>query len=105
MGTLRRRSARGTESAPARRVGSLRPPMRTHPGPREDRLRLTRATKTNLSPIFALYPDPSGIARGALEAGRDDRPFGELTDDQGTVHRLSRVSDPDAVETIRRSLA
>src|SRR2546421_10075413 len=27
MGTLRRRSARGTESAPARRVGSLRPPM------------------------------------------------------------------------------
>ena len=85
--------------------GTIRPHERTHPGPREDRLRLTRATRTNLSPIFALYPDPSGAAREALEAGRDDRPFGELTDEQGTVHRLSRVSDRDAVATVQRSLA
>src|SRR6516225_8769908 len=28
----------------------IRPHERTHPGPREDRLRLTRATRTNLSP-------------------------------------------------------
>src|SRR5207248_1972276 len=32
-------------------------------------------------------------------------PFGELTDAQGTVHRLSRVSDRDAVATVQRSLA
>jgi uncharacterized protein (DUF1015 family) len=33
--------------------GRIRPHERTHPGPKEDRLRLTRATHANLSPIFA----------------------------------------------------
>src|SRR5512133_703654 len=36
--------------------GLVRPHERTHPGPREDRLRLTRATRHNLSAIFALHP-------------------------------------------------
>ena len=38
--------------------GRIRPHERTHPGPKEDRLRLTRATRANLSPIFSLYSDP-----------------------------------------------
>ena len=38
--------------------GAIRPHERTHPGPKEDRLRLTRATRANLSPIFCLYSDP-----------------------------------------------
>ena len=38
--------------------GRIRPHERTHPGPKEDRLRLTRATKSNLSPIFSLYSYP-----------------------------------------------
>src|SRR3954464_6417932 len=48
--------------------GRIRPHERTHPGPREDRLRLTRATKANLSPIFSLYSDPEGAAWGAVTA-------------------------------------
>src|SRR5439155_12439199 len=39
--------------------GRIRPHERTHPGPKEDRLRLTRATRANLSPIFCLHPGPS----------------------------------------------
>ena len=42
--------------------GRIRPHERTHPGPKEDRLRLTRATKANLSPIFSLYDDPTDAA-------------------------------------------
>src|SRR5438046_2738171 len=42
--------------------GRIRPHERTHPGPKEDRLRLTRATRANLSPIFSLFPDTSGTA-------------------------------------------
>src|SRR5215211_9240266 len=34
--------------------GLIRPHERTQPGPKEDRLRLTRATRHNLSPIFSL---------------------------------------------------
>ena len=47
--------------------GRIRPHERTHPGPKEDRLRLTRATRANLSPIFALYADPGTAAWNALE--------------------------------------
>ena len=35
--------------------GRIRPHERTQPGPKEDRLRLTRATRANLSPIFSLF--------------------------------------------------
>jgi uncharacterized protein (DUF1015 family) len=31
--------------------------------------------------------------------------FGELTDDEGTTHRLWRVADPDAIATVQRALA
>ena len=50
-------------------AGRIRPHERTHPGPREDRLRLTRATQANLSPIFSLFSDPDGAAQRALAAG------------------------------------
>ena len=53
--------------------GRIRPHERTHPGPKEDRLRLTRATQANLSPIFSLYGDPAGAAWGALGPARRER--------------------------------
>ncbi|MGH2868960.1 MAG: DUF1015 domain-containing protein [Solirubrobacteraceae bacterium] len=82
--------------------GRIRPHERTHPGPKEDRLRLTRATHTNLSPIFALYSDPAGAAATAL-AGAE--PWAQTTDDDGTANRLGRVSDPAAIEAAIRALA
>ena len=81
--------------------GRIRPHERTHPGPKEDRLRLTRATKANLSPIFSLYDDPSGATAAVLQAAE---PFGEQTDDDGTVNRLGRVSDPAAIEAFQAAL-
>jgi len=86
-------------------AGRIRPHERTHPGPREDRLRLTRATKANLSPIFSLYADPAGAAWSAVEPATAQPPFGELTDDEGTTHRLWRVTDPGAIATVQRTLA
>ena len=61
---LPRARARGTYGA-----GRIRPHERTHPGPSEDRLRLTRATQANLSPIFSLFSDPGGAAQRALAPG------------------------------------
>jgi uncharacterized protein (DUF1015 family) len=81
--------------------GRIRPHERTHPGPKEDRLRLTRATKANLSPIFSLYDDPTGATAAVLDAAE---PFGEQTDDDGTVNRLGRVSDPAAIEAFQEAL-
>src|SRR3954469_10461955 len=84
--------------------GRIRPHERTHPGPREDRLRLTRATQANLSPIFSLYSDPEGVAWGAVQDATEQPPFGELTDDEGTTNRLWRVADPDAIATVQAAL-
>ena len=81
--------------------GRIRPHERTHPGPKEDRLRLTRATRANLSPIFSLYDDPGNAAWSAVEPHLDGEPWGEVTDEDGTVHRLWRVDDADAIETFR----
>mgnify|MGYP001092158881 CR=1 FL=1 len=86
--------------------GRIRPHERTHPGPKEDRLRLTRATRANLSPIFSLFSDPGGDAWGALEpAPRAQEPFGALTDEDGTRHTLWRVGDAGAIAAVERALA
>ena len=84
--------------------GRIRPHERTHPGPREDRLRLTRATKANLSPIFSLYSDPQGVAWRAVQSAIDEPPFGEVTDEQGTRNRLWRVADAGAIATVQDAL-
>ena len=84
--------------------GRIRPHERTHPGPREDRLRLTRATQANLSPIFSLYSDPTGAAWGAVQAATEAPPFGEATDDAGTRNRLWRIADADAIGTVQTAL-
>lgn len=81
--------------------GRVRPHERTHPGPKEDRLRLTRATRANLSPIFSLYSDPAQAAWQALSPTTDGAPWGEVTDADGTVHRLWRVSDPEAIAAVQ----
>jgi len=80
--------------------GKVRPHERTHAGPKEDRLRLTRATATNLSPIFALYSDPRGIASGALAAGSTGQPWGEATGYDGAFTRIWRIADPDVVAAV-----
>jgi uncharacterized protein (DUF1015 family) len=85
--------------------GRIRPHERTHPGPKEDRLKLTRATKANLSPIFSLYSDADGTARATLRAATETEPWDRTTDDDGTVNRLWRVTDPSAIEALTASLS
>ena len=86
--------------------GRIRPHERTHPGPKEDRLRLTRATRANLSPIFALFPDADGRAWKALEGTVEGHPpFDALIDADGTEHTLWRVGAADAAREIQAALA
>jgi uncharacterized protein (DUF1015 family) len=83
--------------------GRIRPHERTHPGPKEDRLRLTRATRTNLSPIFSLFSDPAGAAWAALAPATRQPPWGLSTDADGTATRLWRVDDGDAIAAVREA--
>jgi uncharacterized protein (DUF1015 family) len=83
--------------------GRVRPHERTHPGPKEDRLRLTRAARANISPIFSLYSDPTRIAWAALEPLTEQPSWGEVTDAEGTTHSLWRVTDPQAIAAVQEA--
>ena len=86
-------------------AGRIRPHERTHPGPKEDRLRLTRATRANLSPIFSLFSDPAGSAWGALAGAVSGvAPWAETTDPDGTRNRIWRVGDEAAITTVTGTL-
>src|ERR1700684_974419 len=82
-------------------AGRVRPHERTHPGPKEDRLRLTRATRANVSPIFSLYSDPHAAAWSALAPFTSGAPWGEVTDADDTVHRIWRVADDQAIAAVQ----
>jgi uncharacterized protein (DUF1015 family) len=82
--------------------GRIRPHERTQPGPKQDRLRLTEATRHNLSPIFSLYP---GDGWSGVEPALTGDPWGEATDDDGTVTRVWRVADPAIHAAVASALA
>ena len=86
-------------------AGRIRPHERTHPGPKEDRLRLTRATRANLSPIFSLFPDPNGAAGAALDRAMAGEPFGMASDADGTGNSLWRIGEPELIAELQGAVA
>jgi uncharacterized protein (DUF1015 family) len=78
------------------------PHERTLSGPKEDRLKLFRATQTNLSPGFMLYRDPENELRSPLGVARV---VSEFETPDGIKHVLAKVSDPDAVRAITQKIA
>lgn len=81
--------------------GRIRPHERTQPGPRQDRLDLTRATRHNLSPIFSLSTND---AWPHVEPATRVAPWAEVTDRDGTVHRLWQIRDPQIHNAVHDEL-
>ena len=104
-GAQRRRGLLRARARGGLRRRGIRPHERTHPGPKEDRLSLTRATRANLSPIFSLFGDADNAAGAALEAVTAGEPFASAADHEGTRNTLWRVADPEAISTLQGALA
>ncbi|MEX2458433.1 MAG: DUF1015 domain-containing protein [Actinomycetota bacterium] len=64
------------------------PHERTMPGPIDDRLRLIRQARANLSPVYAVLRGPCPPQRAVIERAGARRPDLEATDPSGVVHRL-----------------
>ncbi len=77
------------------------PHERTLSGPKEDRLKLFRATKTNLSPGFMLYRDPRLTLDAPLESGHV---ISEFSTEDGIHHALAKVTSRDAIETVVKTI-
>ncbi len=85
-------------------AGRIRAHERTHPGPKEDRLRLTRATRANLSPVFSLFTDPDGATQAIVEGLASGEPWARARDDEGTDNTLWRIADPTAISALADAL-
>ena len=86
-----------------RRPARSSPTSAPCPGPKQDRLDLTRATRHNLSPIFSLSTEDAWpLVEPALDR---DEPWGEATDEGGTVNRVWRVGDPAIHAAVTELLA
>jgi uncharacterized protein (DUF1015 family) len=93
----------GALEAVAPGEGDVLPHEETQHKIRDDRLRLLRACRADLSPIWGL-----SLAEGLSElcTGTPGAPVARCTDDQGVHHRLWRLSQPaviDAIATTVRS--
>src|SRR3954470_23823812 len=76
-------------------AGGVLPHERTTPKASTDRLDLTRATRTNLSPVWGL-----SLARGLTELLREPaEPLGSVQDG-GVLHSVECVRDPERVAAI-----
>jgi uncharacterized protein (DUF1015 family) len=78
------------------------PHERTLSGPKEDRLKLFRATRTNLSPGFMLYRDARAELDAPLEAAEA---LTEFTTPDGVRHALAKVRDRAAIRAIVKGIA
>ncbi|MFM9059100.1 MAG: DUF1015 family protein, partial [Planctomycetaceae bacterium] len=79
-------------------TGNIHPHEETMSGPKQDRLRLTRACRANLSQVFGLYPDPAGEVQALLDGAVAGQPPVEATDHLGVRSRMWPLAD-EAVAT------
>lgn len=80
--------------------GNIYPHEETLPGPKQDRLLLTRATKTNLSQIFGLYPDPQSQVQELLEEATAGQTPLEAVDHLGVIHRMWPVTKMETIAKV-----
>jgi uncharacterized protein (DUF1015 family) len=86
-------------------TGRIFPHEETMSGPKEDRVKLMRATGMNLSPIFGLYPDEANDVFGRIENQiRRTLPL-EAKDHLGVVSRLWPVTDERALGSVVSGMA
>ncbi len=92
-------------------AGTIHPHEQTFSGPKEDRLKLMRATHANLSPVFGLYDDPANDVTDLLfEAVTNQKPTAsaDLPSQDGKSLILSElwaVTDPAVIHEVARLMA
>lgn len=81
--------------------GGVLPHERTTPKDKTDRLDLTRATASNLSCVWGL-----SLGTGLTEVLRSSgEPVGEIIDEDGVVHSVERVDEPERIEAISEAIS
>lgn len=80
--------------------GLVRPHEKTFQSVKAERLGLMSACRANLSPVFALYSDPTLAVDERLRSARETEPVVHFRDHVGMLHRMWRVTAPQALREI-----
>ncbi|MCX5778501.1 MAG: DUF1015 domain-containing protein [Elusimicrobia bacterium] len=85
--------------------GAVKPHERTLSKPKEDRLKLIRSVRANLSPIFGLFHDKNlavvNLCARLAKTVCDAR----AKDEEGTIHKVWKVTDPRTIAVVVKTLA
>jgi uncharacterized protein (DUF1015 family) len=83
--------------------GEVVPHEHTMAGPVEDRLRLARATATNLSSIYSVFQGPNRGLADWLDAQTAREPDSAMKDEDGVEHRMWEApADPEVARMLER---
>ena len=85
--------------------GVVLPHENTMPGPKRDRLLLTRSVRANLEPLFFLYEDRDAKLDSVLEQARAGVALARARGPDGTELTLCAVEAPEAAGQVRSFLA
>ena len=80
------------------------PHERTHAQPLADRTSLTQAVVANLSPVFALFEDPSGDTRRLMAEVEQGAPRMAITTDESERHEVWSLRDADRLRRLAGDL-
>ena len=70
--------------------------------PKEDRLRLLKNVKANLSPIFVLFSDQKRIIQRVYQQHiQDKKPFIDIVDKEKIVHKVWRLDDKAILDKLQ----
>ena len=83
-------------------TGNILPHEFTMSGPKEDRLKLTKACKANFSQIFMVYSDPEKQIENAVDLS--GTPFIDVTDDNGVRNTVWKIEDEKTIALIEKVL-
>ena len=103
--TRRREGVLGIVRVESFDSGCIRPHERTFASPKEDRMRLLRACRTNLSPIFGLLAQPPSAIDPARAAAAQRAPDVQVCDDTGVEHRLWLLTDAAVTGALSAAIA
>lgn len=102
--TYERRAVIGRVKLEPLERGIIRPHEYTMTGPKEDRLALLRATRTNTSPVFSLLADPAGDFAAALRDAPVEASV-EGEDITGQSHQIEVITEAAAIGALTAALA
>ncbi len=81
--------------------GIVKPHEETFDSVIADRLRLLDTSKAQFSQIFSLYSDEENTVLNLLDTVKEPDPMGSITDGDGCVHSLYRISDGEVIRKVQ----